>query len=52
MVGIITICQGLTKSFGGLVACRLLLGFFEAGFLPGELLRMISLVDRAYPLMY
>lgn len=33
--GIITICQGVTKSFGGLVACRFLLGVFEAGFMPG-----------------
>ena len=33
--GIITVCQGVTKSFGGLVACRFLLGLFEAGFMPG-----------------
>lgn len=33
--GIVTICQGLTGSFGGLVACRFLLGTFEAGFMPG-----------------
>ncbi|KAJ5985803.1 hypothetical protein N7522_012999 [Penicillium canescens] len=33
--GIVTICQGVTKSFGGLVACRFLLGLFEAGFMPG-----------------
>ncbi|KAF3398229.1 hypothetical protein F1880_005972 [Penicillium rolfsii] len=33
--GIITICQGLTQSFQGLVACRFLLGIFEAGFMPG-----------------
>lgn len=33
--GVITICQGVTKSFGGLVACRFLLGVFEAGFVPG-----------------
>lgn len=36
--GIVTICQGVTASFGGLVACRFLLGVFEAGFLPGEYL--------------
>lgn len=34
--GIITIGQGVTKSYGGLVACRFLLGVFEAGFVPGE----------------
>ncbi|CAG8146546.1 unnamed protein product [Penicillium olsonii] len=33
--GIVTICQGVTQSFGGLVACRFLLGLFEAGFMPG-----------------
>ncbi|KAJ5332394.1 uncharacterized protein N7506_006177 [Penicillium brevicompactum] len=33
--GIITTCQGVTQSFGGLVACRFLLGVFEAGFMPG-----------------
>ncbi|KAK9858300.1 hypothetical protein MYU51_019297 [Penicillium brevicompactum] len=32
---IITTCQGVTQSFGGLVACRFLLGVFEAGFMPG-----------------
>jgi MFS family permease len=35
-LGITTICQGVTKSFGGLVACRFLLGIFEAGFMPGQ----------------
>lgn len=33
--GVITICHGVTASFGGLVACRVLMGVFEAGFLPG-----------------
>ncbi|KAL9617712.1 MAG: hypothetical protein Q9160_007486 [Pyrenula sp. 1 TL-2023] len=33
--GVITICQGLTKSFAGLCVCRVLLGVFEAGFVPG-----------------
>lgn len=37
--GVITICQGVTKSFGGLVACRFLLGVFEAGFVPGLFIR-------------
>lgn len=27
--------MGVTQSFAGLVVCRVLLGFFEAGFLPG-----------------
>jgi MFS family permease len=33
--GVITICQGCTQSFAGLVVCRVLLGVFEAGFVPG-----------------
>ena len=28
--------MGVTKSYAGLVVCRFLLGFFEAGFVPGE----------------
>lgn len=34
-VGILTVCQGVTKSFHGLVVCRVLIGVFEAGFMPG-----------------
>jgi MFS family permease len=33
--GIVTVCQGVTKSFGGLVACRVVIGALEAGFFPG-----------------
>ncbi|KAL8929786.1 MAG: hypothetical protein Q9208_000930 [Pyrenodesmia sp. 3 TL-2023] len=33
--GLVTVCMGVTQSFAGLVVCRVLLGFFEAGFLPG-----------------
>ena len=33
--GIITICQGVTQSFAGLVICRVIIGAFEAGFFPG-----------------
>jgi len=29
---IATICQGFTSSFGGLVACRVVIGLAEAGF--------------------
>ncbi|KAI9813844.1 MAG: hypothetical protein M1827_003634 [Pycnora praestabilis] len=35
--GIITVCQGLTQSYAGLVVCRVLLGTFEAGFFPGSI---------------
>lgn len=33
--GICALCQGLVSSWGGLVACRFLMGVFEAGFVPG-----------------
>ncbi|KAI0647385.1 MFS general substrate transporter [Trametes meyenii] len=35
LFGLITILQGFTHSFGGLVAARFFLGLAEAGFLPG-----------------
>ena len=44
ILGIVTICQGVTKSFGGLVACRFLLGLFEAGFMPGVSLVISHLI--------
>lgn len=33
--GVVTIGQGVTASFAGLIVCRVLIGFFEAGFVPG-----------------
>lgn len=33
--GVVTIGQGVTRSFAGLVVCRVLLGALEAGFFPG-----------------
>jgi len=33
-IGICTIGEGLTRSYGGLLACRFLVGMFEAGFVP------------------
>ena len=35
--GIVTVCQGVTASFAGLVVCRFFLGLCEAGFFPGEI---------------
>ncbi|UZP45198.1 hypothetical protein NXS19_013010 [Fusarium pseudograminearum] len=32
--GIVTICQGLTKSYAGLIVCRVIIGGLEAGFFP------------------
>jgi hypothetical protein len=42
--GIVTICQGLTRSFAGLVVCRVIIGALEAGFFPG-CLYLISMYD-------
>lgn len=47
--GVITICQGLTRSFAGLVVCRVLLGFFEAGFFPGSIY-LISMYYKRHEL--
>ncbi|RVD80425.1 uncharacterized protein DFL_008322 [Arthrobotrys flagrans] len=33
--GLVATFTGLTQSYGGLIACRLLLGLFEAGLFPG-----------------
>ena len=33
--GIVTIGQGCTQSFAGLVVCRIIIGALEAGFFPG-----------------
>jgi MFS family permease len=43
--GIATICQGLTSSFGGLVACRLVIGTAEAGYA----LFLSQLISRFFP---
>ncbi|KAJ5793781.1 hypothetical protein N7457_000380 [Penicillium paradoxum] len=49
--GIITVCQGLTQSFGGLVACRFLLGLFEAGLMPG-CIYLIAMYYKRYELQW
>lgn len=33
--GLVASCTGAVQTYGGLLACRLLLGFFEAGLFPG-----------------
>lgn len=35
--GIISMCQGATQNYAGLLACRFMLGLAEAGFYPGVL---------------
>ncbi|KAK1998772.1 major facilitator superfamily transporter [Colletotrichum falcatum] len=36
--GIVMTCNGVVQSYGGLIAVRIFLGLFEAGFLPGAIL--------------
>lgn len=47
--GLATMGQGLVESFGGLVAMRLLIGLFEAGFFPG-CVYLISMYYKRYEL--
>ncbi|OJJ60740.1 hypothetical protein ASPSYDRAFT_148028 [Aspergillus sydowii CBS 593.65] len=43
--GIVMTCMGVVKNFDGLVACRVILGVFEAGFFPGA----VYIVSTWYP---
>ncbi|PKY08745.1 MFS general substrate transporter [Aspergillus campestris IBT 28561] len=49
--GIVTICQGVTESFKGLVACRVLIGLLEAGFMPGSVY-LINMYYRRHELQW
>jgi MFS family permease len=45
--GVISAAQASTKSFGALLACRILLGVVEAPFFPGAIMLMSSWYTRA-----
>ena len=49
--GIATIGQGLVRNQAGLIAMRLLLGLFEAGFFPG-CVYLISMYYKRYELQW
>jgi MFS family permease len=49
--GIVTIGQGVTQSFSGLVVCRVLIGFLEAGFVPG-CVYLISMYYKRHELQW
>ena len=44
--GIISAAQAASQTFGGLVACRALLGVVEAPFFPGAIMLMSSWYTR------
>jgi len=44
--GVISAAQSATQSFGGLLACRILLGVVEAPFFPGAIMLMSSWYTR------
>ncbi|OMP83799.1 putative transporter [Diplodia seriata] len=44
--GIISTCTGAVQSFGGLVACRFVLGFVEAAYFPGCLYHLSAWYSR------
>jgi MFS family permease len=45
--GMISASQAAVKSFGGLLACRIMLGVVEAPFFPGAIMLMSSWYTRA-----
>ena len=44
--GIVSMCTGFTKSYGGLLACRFLLGLLEGGLLGGMILYLSMFYRR------
>ncbi|GAB7352783.1 hypothetical protein MBLNU459_g3405t1 [Dothideomycetes sp. NU459] len=44
--GIMSICQGVVKSYGALLGCRFLLGIFESGLSPGTILLITMYYKR------
>ncbi|KAH8173617.1 major facilitator superfamily protein [Sarocladium implicatum] len=47
--GIVTMCHAFVKDYNGLIACRVVLGAFEAGVLPG-IVYTLSMVYRRHQL--
>lgn len=50
--GLVCTFMGFTKSFGGLVACRLLLGLFEGGILGGVIVYLAMFYKRHQMLVW
>ncbi len=49
--GVVCLCTGFTKSFAGLVICRLLLGLFEGGILGGVMI-YLAMFYRRHELLF
>ena len=49
--GLVCTCIGFTKSFAGLVVCRLLLGLFEGGILGGVII-YLAMFYRRHQVLY
>lgn len=49
--GLVCTCIGFTRSFAGLVVCRLLLGLFEGGILGGVII-YLAMFYRRHELLY
>ena len=45
LLGLFTICQGVIKTYGGLIAMRVFVGTFETGLIPGS----VFLLSAYYP---
>ncbi|KAI3573525.1 retrograde regulation protein 2 [Fusarium oxysporum f. sp. albedinis] len=45
--GVASLCTAFVKNFGGLLACRFLVGAFEAAFLPSVVIYLASFYTRA-----
>ena len=46
LLGMFTICQGVVKTYGGLIAMRVLVGTFEAGLIPGTVFLLAAYYPR------
>lgn len=46
MFGVVTICQGVVRSYSGLLATRFFLGFFESGMFPGNAIWILRYLIR------
>ncbi|KAL9068018.1 MAG: hypothetical protein Q9161_006463 [Pseudevernia consocians] len=46
LLGVFTLCQGLVKTYGGLIAMRVFVGLFEAGLNPGTVFPLKAYYPR------